>query len=145
MDIFGAEKTAHSGKDIVSSTGVLVDFNGTIALAQSANVTYQRTVQPVYELGKEDIYVVIPGATGTCNVSRAVSKSAKAFQYVPKDANCDTSGTMMLQKGQGKCTAEPGTVKCTGVIVQNVSLQVQAGQGFLTETMDAFVSCVEGG
>lgn len=141
-DIFGATKTGHSASEIVSSTGVLVSVGGEIHLAQSANVTYQRQVQPIYELGSEDIWSVVPGATGTCNVSRAVSQSANVFKHVPK--SCEGT-TLMLQAGRGNCSAKCGQVKCTGVIAQNVSLQVQAGQGFLTETMDFFVASVEGG
>lgn len=138
-DIFGIEKVAHGANEIVLSSGVLVKIKDTVVLAQTANLDYQRTVQPVYELGSEDIWVQVSPAAGSANISRAVSASKNVYVY-GIGQGCEPYD-ITLSKGKG-CTAQLDTVTATGCTTTSIGLQVNAGQGFLTETIQAHVGMV---
>lgn len=142
-DIYGAQKNIHGADEIVMSTGVLVSIKDTVHLAQSVNLNYARQIQPVYELGSEDIWLTLSPASGTCEVSRAVSKDQKAFANVHGE-ECSKGYDISIDKGQGSCTADPGSIHASGCFTQSVGLQAQAGPGFLTEQMSVFVGCLEG-
>lgn len=138
-DIFGAEKNAHSAEEIVMSSGVLVSIGGPVHLAQQVNLQYQRQIQPIYELGSEDIWVSITPASGTCTINRAVGQD-DPYEFVKGD---ECKGyDIALGEGKGKCTKKCPTITATGCYTTSCGLQAQAGQGFLTEDMNIFVSCV---
>lgn len=145
-DIFGGTRQTHGAKEIVLSHGVLVNISGAgggdhVVLAQSVNINYQRTVQPVYEIGSEDIWVMLTPASGTCQLSRAVSDQNNVFAYVA-DKDCNDY-EITVGAGKGECTAKAQNALCKGCYTQAIGLQVQAGQGFLTESMTSFVGSLE--
>lgn len=142
-DIFGAQKNVHGADEVVQSSGVLVSIGETVALAQNLNLQYQRTVQALFELGSEDVYVAVTPGQGTCEVSRFITESSNVYTYV-KDDNCQDY-TVDVQAGKGTCTAKVQSIHASGCHTMSVGEQVQAGQSQLTETMQIFVGMVEKG
>ncbi len=139
-DIFGADKKVHGADKIVMSSGVKVSFDDDVKLAQSVDLQYQRQVQPVYELGSEDIWVSLTPASGTCNMSRVVGED-DPYEFVNGD-KCD-GYDITLDEGESTCSKELSTVTATGCHTISCGLQAQAGQGFLTENMQAFVGMIK--
>lgn len=147
-DIFGFNKTAHTQEEISTPSALMVAFGSAagassmIRLVQSANLTYQRSINPTMELGSEDIWVSASPASGTLQLSRAVGISQMLRPYVNNP--CGES-TIVLGKGNADCTFDPGIIVCGGCIGQSATINAQAGQHIITDGMTYNVATVSYG
>jgi hypothetical protein len=139
-DIFGYTKVAKGIENIASPSLVAVSVNGKINLAQSCTINYQRELQPVFELGSENIWMTGGKSQGDCNIERAVGEGAVWGQFSNGDP-C-TAQTIVVSKGSVSCGEWNGTVRCTGCLLQNVSVSAQVGSLVVTESAKYNVGCV---
>ena len=133
-DIFGYNKQGTIGKiatpsnTLVAITGAGMD--GTILLAQSCTIQYQRSVQPVYELGSDYVWMAMGQSCGNWSITRAVGeredgkggKAALLLAPYKQDDQC-SSQTLFLQGNEDHCGINPGSVIGTGAILTAVGIQ----------------------
>ena len=75
-DFFGYTKDAKGPGNVVSPTMVILSIDGKkLRLAQSASVSYQRQVEPTYEIGSDSVWMVAGKSSGTCEVQRAIGNA----------------------------------------------------------------------
>lgn len=144
-DIFKSEKDTKGAGIIVTGAGVLVKIgNSEVALCQSANLTYQRSVQQIYTLGSESVYTQVGPASGTCAISYIVSTKSSATQFADT-AGCDTNGAdIVFTAGTKGCSAAlDQTITCKGSVMTSIGWQAAAGQGAFTTSLSYTVTSVE--
>lgn len=138
-DFFGYTKDAKGPGNVVSPTMVILSIDGEkLRLAQSVTLSYQRQVEPTYEIGSDSVWMVAGKSSGTCEVSRSIGNADngvtgglfKPFQ--PSDP-CKTQ-TLMIMRGDGQCGMDPGTIYCGGCLLTNVSAQIQVGALVVTDS-----------
>lgn len=139
-DYFGYDKQTFDPGSIVSATMVAVSIGSgqgsTLCLAQSANITYQRNVQPTYELGSDSVWLIAGTSSGTAQISRALGKKGSgdaAFWSVFKPENPCKSTSITIAQGDGACGLKPGTIKCEGCLLTSMSTNIQVGNLVVTE------------
>lgn len=149
-DFFGYNKTAKGMENITSPSMVAVSIGGSggaLSLAQQCDVTYQREIAPVYELGSDSVWMTGGKSSGSCNISRAIGSAGGGAgtkflnPFKPADP-CKTT-QITISKGAGTCGAEPGNLTCKGCLLQQIQVQVQVGQLFVTDSATFNVGSVE--
>lgn len=152
-DIFGYNKQGTIGKiatpsnTLVSITGGSV--TGTILLAQSCNITYQRSVQPVYELGSDYVWMAMGQSSGTWQITRAVGErgdgktSGVSLLLVPyqQDDQCSAQ-TLFMQGNSDHCGINPGSIIGTGAILTQVGANTAVGQLVVTDNANWNISAL---
>lgn len=148
-DIFGYSKTGTNG-NVASPFNVLVSIktpgdSGKIMLAQQCVIQYQRTIQPVYELGSDYVWMSMGQSQGTWQITRAVGTKPKGGQG-GKDANsdgllvpyknddyCAGSTDLYMSGGTAHCGYNPGSLSSSGAILTSVGVQAAVGQLIVTD------------
>ena len=141
-DVFGSSKQVHSADQVTNWSGILISIDGTIHLAQSANLQYQRQIQPVYELGSEDIWAGATPAQGTFTIQRAIGMGKKAGKAFSLSTGCSGKDIRMTD-GNGVCTDKFGIVTMRNAVPQSYSIQATAGQHIVTEDATFWVGSAE--
>lgn len=156
-DIFGVDKTVYGIDQIVPAAGVLLAISGTgdngqpnttgISLVQSVNLQYARQVNTLYTLGSENVYAGSTGASGTLEATRAVSAKTKLFSSFLGNGNNACQGQdLYIQSANSTCGGKlEGTLQCSNSVLQNIGLQAQAGNYYVTESASWWVGGVSGG
>ena len=155
-DIFGLTKKSKAASAISHPSMVgleLPNGNGRVMLCQSVQIDYQRQTQPIYELGSEDVYMAVQGATGTVQLTRAihgVTGSGSALAPYSGSGCADMGATLKINTstdGSNKCHAEVGTITCEGATLSRIGFQAQAGNAIITDSAEYVVGAVkvEGG
>lgn len=144
-DFFGYAKESYDSNSIASSNMVVVSItggtgsSGGLCLVQSADISYQRTVTPVFELGSDSVWLVAGGAQGSANLQRILGKRGgdggqeQALEAFKPSDPC-TGVTITMAEGNGKCGLKPGKITCENSILNNITASVQVGQLTLNET-----------
>jgi hypothetical protein len=146
-DFFGYTKDAKGPGNVVSPTMVILSIDGKkLRLAQSASVSYQRQVEPTYEIGSDSVWMVAGKSSGTCEVQRAIgnaeggSTGGLLTPFKPGDP-CKTQ-TLLITRGDGQCGMDPGTIYCGGCLLTNVSTSIQVGSLIVTDSANYNVGVV---
>ncbi len=141
-DYFGYDKQSFDPGNIVGATMVAVSISSgggnNLCLVQSVNVSYQRQVQPTYELGSDSVWLVAGTSSGTCGLSRALGRKGQgstAFWETFKPEDPCKSTNITIAKGDGACGLDPGRIQCESCLLTSISSAVQVGN--LTVTEDA--------
>lgn len=152
-DIFGLTKTSQNSTSIghPSMVGItLPNGNNQIALCQSVQIDYQRQASPIYELGSENVYIAVQGATGSVQLSRAINSvdnlGGSALELYngsgcvasPANLIINTSG-----RGNKDCHAQTGKITCEGATLARIGFQAQAGQAIITDSAEYVVGAVK--
>lgn len=151
-DIFGLTKKSQNSTHISHPSMVGITLpgsnNGEIILCQSVQVDYQRQAQPIYELGSENVYIAVQGATGSVSLNRAINKETAAL--VPyKGTGCVEGEANLIikttKRDKSKCHADMGEITCEGATLTRVGFQAQAGQAIITDSAEYVVGAVKVG
>lgn len=150
-DIFGYSKTGTNGH-VASPFNVLVSIknsgsnSASIMLAQQCVINYQRSLQPVYELGSDYVWMSMGQSQGTWQITRAVGVKPGGGQggqdatsdglLVPYKGNqddCNGSTDLYMSGNTARCGHNPGSVSSTGGVLTSVGIQAQVGQLIVTD------------
>lgn len=140
-DVFGTSKTVHAADQVTNWSGVLIMIGSTVHLAQSCNLQYQRQIQPVYELGSEDIWAGATGASGTFQIQRAIGMGVGAGEAFDLKKGCGGT-TIYMMDGDGTCTDKFGEILMPDAVPQGYTIQAQAGNHIVTEDATFWVGAV---
>lgn len=144
-DIFGYNKqTATGGVMGPNFVTVTIGSASNIHLVQTVNLTYQRTVQPVYEIGSGSVWMQPGPASGSLTLSRVVGQSG-AFDPIvqPKGQPCGTVDITISGDGAECGGATLGSVKCKQCMPMQVGLTVAVGTATVTDNVVYMVGSVE--
>ena len=131
-DVFGYTKVAKGPGNIVAPSMVMVMIDGErVYLAQECRMTYQRTVNPTYELGSDSVWMTAGQSSGACGITLALGNEALVEPYLPGDA-CSTQ-TITVGKGDGQCGMDPGTLTATGCILESVGVNLSVATQVVTD------------
>lgn len=147
-DIFGYSKTGTNG-NVASPFNVLVSVktqdSGKIMLAQQCIINYQRTIQPVYELGSDYVWMSMGQSQGTWQITRAVGTKPKGGKG-GKDASsegllvpykntdyCNGSTDLYMSGSTEHCGYDPGKLSSSGAMLTSVGVQAAVGQLIVTD------------
>lgn len=134
-DIFGYSKEGTIG-GIATPYNCLMSItgngsSGTVYLAQNINISYQREMNPVYELGDDNVYMAVGQSSGSWSVSRAVGNNSSLLTPYVQGSVCNTQ-TLSLEGNSEHCGYNPGHVSGTGIL-QSVQVQASIGQLIVTD------------
>jgi hypothetical protein len=146
-DFYGYTKDAKGPGNVVSPTMVILSIDGKkLRLAQSVSVSYQRQIEPTYEIGSDSVWMVAGKSSGTCEVSRAIGNAdggSTGGLLVPfKPGDPCTTQTLLITRGDGSCGMDPGTIYCGGCLLSSVSAQIQVGSLVVTDSANYNVGIV---
>lgn len=146
-DFFGYTKDAKGPGNVVSPTMVILSIDGKkLRLAQSVSVSYNRQVEPTYEIGSDSVWMVAGKSSGTCEVQRSIgnvdggTNGGLLVPFKPSDP-CKTQ-TLIITRGDGQCGMDPGTIYCGGCILNSVSANIQVGSLIVTDSASYNVGVV---
>lgn len=113
-EYFGFDKTVHGPDEITSTAAVLVRIDsGTVKLAQTVTIDYNREIKHNFELGSYDVYFTVAPASGTCTIERLVGDGTVLKPFKPSDPCKPVK--LFLQGIGAQCSAEFGTVSMEGI------------------------------
>lgn len=149
-DIFGLEKKSKSATQVShpSMVALKLPTASTVSLCQSVQIDYQRQTQPIYELGSEDVYIAVQGASGTVQINRAINGFDKGKAWEPYEGSgCNVSDASITisSTANKECHAEVGNITCEGATLTRVGFQAQAGQAIITDSAEYAVGAVKKG
>lgn len=148
-DIFGYSKNGTNGH-VASPFNVLVSIkskgdSGKIMLAQQCVINYQRSIQPVYELGSDYVWMSMGQSQGTWQITRAVGTKPKdsaggdgkasdglLIPYKNSDY-CSGSTDLYMSGSDAHCGHNPGSISSSGGILTSVGIQAAVGQLIVTD------------
>lgn len=136
MDFFGYNKQVNGISSIATPSLVSVSIGDKLQLAQSCTVQYSRELQPVFELGSEDIWMTGGKSQGTCGIERAIGEGG-VWEPYSGDA-CD-GVDITITEGTSTCGAVPIALYCTGCLLRQVSFTANVGQLTVTDSADYIV------
>lgn len=110
------------------------------ALVQQAQLTCERSVNMIYEIGSQQLYYVGDRRRGTANFSRVIGGSAGFKEMLVQFGDiCKAKEShMVLQVGSGGCAGSLGgdvTYRLVSCTLTSVGLQVTAQEIVVTENM----------
>lgn len=140
-DVFGIDKTVNGSDKIVNGAGVLVSIDGPVFLVQQLQVNYSRQVNPIYELGSEDIYAGVTNPAGTIRIERAIGLGTQALNTFRLDG-CNPK-TVTIENGESMCGDKFGTVTSPNSVLQDVGIQATAGGATVTESATYWTGSLE--
>ena len=141
MSAFGAPSQTVQG--VIRAEDVTLDFGGTSggkgALVQQAQLTCQRTVNMIYEIGSSNVYYVGDRRNGQAQFSRIVGGSADFKSMVTQYGNICKPQPLKMNVGGASCGpgGAGGTVTYTMVdaTLNSLGASVTAQEIVVTETM----------
>jgi hypothetical protein len=149
-DYFGYNRQVHKSGQVISSQSALISFGDdsdkTVTLAQNVTVNYAHRVEPVYELGSDDVFYVTGQPSGTMAISRSVgaegllqsfgSSSQCNLNTINIDLNEEVGCVdLELDKGRG--------IKIGNAIAVNVGLNFGAGGLQISENTSFVIGSLE--
>lgn len=141
-DYFGFDKTAQGPTKVLSTAMAIVTVGGNdVRLAQGVTVTYTRKVEPQFELGSDSVWMVVGHSQGTCKIDRAVGEGKFLEPFQGQGTGCDT--TTLTLDTTGNCGSAAGTVKMTGAMLQEVSIQATVQNVTITESANYIFGSLE--
>lgn len=142
QDIFGYTKNQTYG-GVTGPQFVIVQVDGKkLNLAQSVNLNYGRTVQPVYEIGSGTVWMQPGPATGTLSIQRVVGDGVFNFGGWPSSP-CATVDITIMGDGNVCDGGKFGTVNCRSCMPASVGLTISAGGVTVTDSCQFNVGSVE--
>ena len=127
--------------EISTPSGVAISLNGELHLAQSVRIAYQRTVNPIYELGSEDVWMSGAPPTGTVDLERVVGSAGGIFARFRTNDPCK-GVTIKIQHGGG-CGASPGVITATDCLLTNLGFNAQAGDIKVVDSAQYSTACIQ--
>lgn len=127
-DIYGYNKNKLEDDSILPPGAIKVTVNDALNLVQSVEVTYQREVQPQYELGSENVYLVAGKSNGTVNIDRLIGDALDP--YLPGSA-CELQD-INIEKGEASCGTGSASLSMKGML-QSVKMSARASDLTVTD------------
>lgn len=136
--VFGGGSQAVSG--VLKAENVkLTGWGGPGAIVQQVQVSFERTMNMLYEIGSQNVYFVGDRRRGTIQAQRIVGGSANFGALISKYGEmCNAStNTLKLDATQDGCVGMKGAVKYTaeGVVLTSVGASVTAQDIVITESL----------
>lgn len=128
-DIIGYDRQIHADGEIMSSEAATISFGGRKrSLVQQFQAGYQHRVEPIYELGSPDVYLVKGQPMGNVNISRLVGRNG--FLDGLGGTQCGSLDTVTIGTDGRTCHATPSTssLRFSGAIIQGLQFSSGAGQ-----------------
>jgi hypothetical protein len=140
MSAFGAPSQTVQG--VIRAEDVTLDFGaggGKGALVQQAQLTCQRTVNMIYEIGSSNVYYVGDRRNGQAQFSRIVGGSADFKTMVSNYGNICTPKPLKMNVGAASCGPGGGggavTYTMVDATLNSLGASVTAQEIVVTETM----------
>lgn len=134
-DYFGYDKQSFDPGNIVGANMVAVHLGngggGSLVLAQSVNIVYQRNVESKYELGSDSVWLVVGPSSGTCDINRFLGRKGSgdtSFWQAFKPSDPCKSTTITVAKGDGACGLDPGRIVCETAILKSMTSRITVGE-----------------
>jgi hypothetical protein len=129
QDFFGYDRTVGSTNVIASAEALVVSGGGIGSdLMQEVNMTYGQTIRPLFAVGNSNIYFVGGQSQGQLAFRRL---SACGSMLKGLGGNCGRLGASISLAAGGSgtsCFCAPGGATLGDPVLQNVSVNVRAGQ-----------------
>jgi hypothetical protein len=143
MSFFGKNRQAKSTQTFASPDYVKLTIGGSngvdSGLANSIQGELSQNIQDLYVIGEPSVYFGVGPSTGSINIGRYAT-CGKLFKDVNGDACGFIQSVAINAGGKDGCSCGGVSATFTGGIIQGVGFTVQAGQTFITETLNIKVS-----
>lgn len=140
-DCFNINRQSHAMNEVSTPSGVQISIDGELRLAQRVGIQYTRQVNPIYELGSEDVWMSAQPPTGTIDMERVVGTAGVIWQKFKPQDPCK-GVTIQIKKGKG-CGADPGVLIATDCISTELGFTAQAGEFKITDTGKWMTGCIK--
>lgn len=151
-DVFGRNTGTWDGGFSADSTTVLFDMgpdlgakNSVGLLIQNVGVSYQQSVNRIYEVSSNNVYMTGGRTSGNMNLARVLGPTVLATAFYTKYGNmCDASGNNLIFAGTSGCShagaAVPGKeLRFTAkyVVLNALTIGVDSQSMMINESMTA--------
>lgn len=137
QDFFGYTRDVNANGQIATSEWATLSIGSRMSLVQSANWSYQQTVNPKYEAGSAALYWVQGQPSGTIRFSRAVGKGGFLSAFSDLRNSCGSLLNLSIGlDGEGGCVKAGfggSAIQFSGGVAQSVEGSFQAGLLDVTE------------
>lgn len=144
-DFFGSEKVVKSNDQIITGEFCSLSINRDVALLQSASATYSRQIMPMFEAGTSTTYYISGNSEGNIQATAAVGPTGFFKNFGDINGQCGTVNKLAftLRKSGNCAVGGTGSLSFTNGLVENVSIQLQAGFTAVTNSVSIRVASME--
>lgn len=137
--VFGGDPQAVKGA-IKAEHVKLTGFGSRGAVVQQMQISFERSMNMIYEIGSNDVYFVGDRRRGTIQGSRVVAGSGDFKKMIEKygDMCKANSNNLSLEAQSGSCAGGGGgtlTYNCKGVVLTTIGASVTAQDIVITENV----------
>jgi hypothetical protein len=115
----------------------LTGFSSRGAVVQQMQISFERTMNMIYEVGSNDVYYVGDRRRGQIQGSRVVAGAGSFKEMINKYGDlCNAASNTLTLKGTG-CGPGAGSVEyeCVGVVLTSIGATVSAQDIVVTENI----------
>lgn len=139
-DIFGYSREVQSDS-IVSSDFAKISVGGQIGLVQQFNATYQRRIEPRFEVGSSNLYWVHGQPQGSIQLSKLVGTGGLLEGISLEQCGKIDSVSLDITGGGACAPGGQGSLSFSGAMVQSINFVAQASN--LDITTGVTILCAE--
>lgn len=131
MDIFGYNRGGASDVFVADRSRLTIVGVDGVDLIQNWQVSYQQSIQPIYEVGSSRLFWAKSNPVGNGTIGRIVGQS---FLKMTSDI-CDKGTTIAITNASGACDGGQVGLTCIGAICTSIGFSAQAGNPTVSEAL----------
>lgn len=131
MDIFGYNRGGASDVFVADRSRLTIVGVDGVDLIQNWQVSYQQSIQPIYEVGSSRLFWAKSNPVGSGTIGRIVGQS---FLKMTSDI-CDKGTTIAITNASGACDGGQVGLTCIGAICTSIGFSAQAGNPTVSEAL----------
>ena len=145
-DLFGYNDVNWGGTFSADQATLSISGSAGDALIQNWSVTYSQNLQPVYVLGSNKVYYARQHAVGQIQIGRILSTDDVISKLGGN--TCKGQPSVNISAGNGLCSTQGGvaqatiSIRCSGVVLTQVSWSGQVQQAWVAENLQAYCASV---
>ena len=130
-DIFGYNRGGASDVFVADKSTLTISGVSGVDLIQNWQVTYQQSIQPIYEIGSSRLFWAKGNPIGSGTIGRIVGNSFLSMS----SSICDTGATLSIGNASGACSGGAVGLTCFGVVCTSIGFSAQAGNPTVSESL----------
>jgi hypothetical protein len=130
-DIFGYNRGGASDVFVADKSRLTIVGVDGVDLIQNWQVSYQQSIQPIYEVGSSRLFWAKSNPIGSGSIGRIVGQS-----FLSMSGNiCDKGATIVITNASGSCSGGEVGLSCIGSICTSIGFSAQAGNPTVSEAL----------
>lgn len=143
-DIFNREAAIGEPFSSDDSTLLFVGAEAQTLIVQQFAIRYRQNVTRAWEIGSSKQYFIAGHQEGDASMSRVVGPKPVAGSFMAQYGDvCNIQSNHITFVVKGDCSTNAGSIRVSGVVITQVSYQIQASDMVVNESVSMLVAKTE--